>query len=200
MNERTRRNVLIAGAIALGLLSIGAGALIAVSDDEAQQATRGPSATPTATPSPSVTEVPTPTEEPSPTPPRAVLPDGNHFVFVTDGSRLEDGSVRVTLDLAYFYTGAEAQEAAAEHGDEAVNDYYIVNDNPRLRRIPIATDASVRYLPVGSGSTELVEGNLDAWLEAVTETAQTDYGGRDVPWWFAVEDGVVTGIEQQYLP
>jgi hypothetical protein len=198
VNERTRRRVLIGGAIALGLLSIGAGALIAVSDDDEQAAPTSPS--PTTPPSPTATEEPSPTEETSPTPPRAVLPDGNHFVYVTDASRLEDGSLRVTLDLAYFYTGAEAQQEAAAHGDEAVNDYYIVNDNPRLRRIPIVADATVRYFPVGSGSVELVEGNLDAWLEAVMETAQTDYGGKDVPWWFTVDDGVVTRIEQQYLP
>jgi hypothetical protein len=53
---------------------------------------------------------------------------------------------------------------------------------------------------VGAATTELQPGNLDAWLEAILETNPTDYGGKDVPWWFTVRDGVVTRIEQQYLP
>lgn len=201
MNERTRRNAIVAGAIVLGLLSIGAGALIAVSDDAPRAgSTPTPSVTPAGTPTASATDEPTTTPEPSPPPVRAVLEDGTHFVYVTDAARRADGSVRVTFDLAEFHTGADAEREAEAHGDEVVNDIYIVNDNPRLRTIPVAADATVRYLPTDGAGTELVTGNLDAWLEAVMETAQTDYGGRDVPWWFTVDDGVVTGIEQQYLP
>jgi hypothetical protein len=201
VNERTRRNVLLAGAIALGLASIAAGALIAISDDDERAST-----TPSASPTPSTSASPTPTEEPtvspvpSPTPVRIVLEDGRHLVYVTDAARRGDGSARVTFDLTSFHTGDEAEEIAAEHGDEALNGYYIENDNPRLRMIPVAADAVVRYLPVGSGTTELVPGTLDAWLEAVMQTNPTDYAGKDVPWWFTVSDGVVTRIEQQYLP
>jgi hypothetical protein len=202
VNERTRRNAVIGGAVALGLLSIGAGALIAVSDDDGERATGTPTPSSTATqqPTSSATHEPGATLEPSPTPDRVVLEDGTHFVYVTEGARREDGSIRVTFDLAIFHTGADAEQAAAAHGDEPVNDYYIENDNPRLRTIPIAADAIVRYLPVGSATTELVPGNVDAWLEAVMGTAQTDYGGKEVPWWFSVNDGVVTRIEQPYLP
>ncbi|HET9672755.1 MAG TPA: hypothetical protein VFQ40_07895 [Actinomycetota bacterium] len=200
MNERTRRTSLIAGAIVLGLASIGAGALIAISDDGAERAR--PTGTPTASssPSPSSAEEPSPTQEPSPSPARPVLEDGIHFVYVTDGARRDDGSIRVTFDLASFLTGEEGAQAAAAHGDEFVNDYYIVNDNPRLRTIPVAADATVRYLPAGGVTTELQPGDLDAWLDAVLGTNPTDYGGTDVPWWFAVRDGVVTRIEQPYLP
>lgn len=28
----------------------------------------------------------------------------------------------------------------------------------------------------------------------------TDYAGKDAAWWFRVEDGLVTRIEQQFLP
>jgi len=201
VNERSRRTALLTGAVVLGLLSILAGALIATSDDGPSE--RGTSTTPptaTTEPTPSATDDPSPTDEPSPTPARAALADGTHFVYVTDALRRDDGSITVTLDLALFHTGEDAERVAAAHGDEAVNDYYIENDNPRLRKLPIATDATVRYLPVGTTTTELVPGDLDAWLEAVIETSPTDYAGKDVPWWFTVSDGVVTRIEQQYLP
>ena len=38
MNEQSRRNALIVGAIVLALLSIGAGTLIALSDDDERDA------------------------------------------------------------------------------------------------------------------------------------------------------------------
>jgi hypothetical protein len=200
MDERSKRTALLAGAIALGLLSIGAGALIGLAGGDtgtAGSSTPTP-VSPSAEPSPSPSGEPSPS--PSPTPARPVLPDGSHFVYVIAAERRGDGSASVTFDLAYFLTGEEGEEAAAEHGDEFVNDYYIVNDNPRLRTIPVAVDADVRYLPVGAATTELQPGTLDAWLEAILETNPTDYGGKDVPWWFTVRDGVVTRIEQQYLP
>jgi hypothetical protein len=129
----------------------------------------------------------------------AEIEDGRHFVFVTDADRPEDGAATVTFDLAYFLTGAEGEQAAAEHGDEFVNGYYIVNDNPRLRTVPLADHVRVRYIPTGM-CCELQPGNLDAWLESILETNPTDYDGKDVPWWITVRAGTITRIQQQYLP
>ena len=53
MDERTKRNALIVGAIVLAFLSIGAGALIALSDDDE------PVAAPSPTPSVTATDEPT---------------------------------------------------------------------------------------------------------------------------------------------
>jgi hypothetical protein len=54
----------------------------------------------------------------------------------------------LTFDLAEFLTGEAAAQAAAEHGDESPppNDYYIVNDNPKLRTMPIAPDATIQAI------------------------------------------------------
>lgn len=200
MNERSRRNVLIVGAIALASLSIGAGTLIALSDDGDRANT--PTTTPTLTPSVEPSIPPDPTMPGSPSPPGGaspVLEDGHHFLYVTGASRLEDGTSEVEFDLAYFYVGASAEREAAERDDEVLNGYYIVNENDRLRALPLADDVEVAYIPVDA-CCELQRGNVDAWLEAVLETNQTDYGGADVPWWFTVEGGVITKIEQQYLP
>jgi hypothetical protein len=197
MNEYTKRNALIAGAIALAFLSIVAGALIALSDDEERTQTPSPTPTPTQTPEPSETPEPTETPEPSGTPSPS-LADGHHFVYVTRASRA-DGTTRIRFDLAYFYQGQRAEREAAERGDEVVSGYYIVNDNPRLRTLPLADEVEVEYIP-SSQCCELQTGDIDAWVEAVLATNPTDYPGTTVPWWFTVEGGEITRIEQQYLP
>lgn len=202
MNELTKRKALVAGAIALAFLSIVAGALIALSDDEERTQTPSPSTTPTQTSEPSESPEPTETPEPSESPEPSgsqSLEDGRHFVYVKRASRLENGTTRIRFDLAYFYQGQRAEREAAERGDEVVSGYYIVNDNPRLRTLPVAEDAEVEYIPL-SQCCELQAGDIDAWVEAVLETNPTDYGGTNVPWWFTVEGGRITGIEQQYLP
>jgi hypothetical protein len=202
MDEHTKRNALIVGAIVLALLSVGAGALIALSSDGERAQTTGP--TPISTPSqssepsgssePSASQTPAPSGSDSP-----VLEDGHHFVYVRTATPSESGKTKVRFDLAYFLTGAKAEAAAADHGDEVVDGYYIVNDNPRLRTLPLADDVEVEYIPE-SNCCELQPGNVDAWVEAVLATNPTDYAGTNVPWWFTVEGGEITRIEQQYLP
>jgi hypothetical protein len=204
MNERSRRNALIVGAIVLALLSIGSGALIALSDDDDRVSTPATtsSLTPSAEPSEEPSVPPDPTMPASPEPPEGespVLEDGHHFVYIAGASRLEDGTSEVEFDLAYFYVGDTAEREAAERGDEVLNGYYVVNDNDRLRTLPLADDVEVAYIPVDA-CCALQPGNVDAWLEAVLETNPTEYGGTDAPWWFTVEGGEINGIEQQYLP
>ncbi len=200
MNERARLNALIVGAVVLGLLSVGGGALIALFGDDGDRAEPGRSVGSTPTPSDEPSESTEPSEGPQPSPAASpIIEDGHHFVYVEDGARLEDGSTTVTFDLAYFYRGDRAAQEAAERGDEVVNDYYIVNDNPKLRTLPLAADVKVAYIPADL-CCELQPGNVDAWLEAVLETNPTDYAGTDVPWWFTVRGGEIVRIEQPYLP
>lgn len=201
MNDDRRRTLLVVAAIVLGLLSIAGGAVIALSDDEeaAETASPTPETTSIGTPaptSPSETASTTPSTSPTGSP---VLADGRHFVYVTEAARPEDGASTVTFDLAYFYRGERAEVEAAERGDEVVNDYYIVNDNPRMRTLPLADIVVVRYIPVDQ-CCDLQDGNVDAWLESILETNPTDYPGKDAAWWFRVEGGLITRIEQQFLP
>ena len=90
-------------------------------------------------------------------------------------------------------------EEAAERGDEVVNDYYVVNDNARLRTLPLADEVVVRYIPA-DGCCDLQDGDIDAWLESILGTNPTDYPGKDAAWWFVVDGGRITRIEQQFLP
>jgi hypothetical protein len=198
MNERTRRNALIVGAVGLAMLSIGAGALIAVSDGDERAVTTSP--TPSTTPILLPSESPEPSETPEPSGSESpVLEDGRHFVYVKRAST-SGGGTEVRFDLAYFLTGAEGEEAAADHGDEFTNGYYIVNDNPRLRTLPLADEVEVAYIPA-SECCELQPWVIDDWLEAIgLSTNPSDSPGKNVPWWFTVEGGEITRIEQQYLP
>ena len=107
MNERSGRNALIVGAIVLALLSIGAGTLIALSDDDerASTPTTTSSLTPSAEPSDEPTVPPDPTMPASPEPPGSespILEDGHHFVYIAGASRLDAGTSEVEFDLAYF--------------------------------------------------------------------------------------------------
>jgi hypothetical protein len=78
--------------------------------------------------------------------------------------------------------------------------YYIVNDNPLLRTMPIAADAIVKYVPEGT-CCSLKSGNLEAWSEAVNGTAQTDYPNMEFAgWWLTVQDGEIVRIAQQWVP
>jgi hypothetical protein len=202
MDEHTKRNALIVGAVVLALLSIGAGALIALTsnDDRAQTTNPSPSSTPSQTSEPSGSSEPSASGTPEPSASASpVLQDGRHFVYVKTASQ-RAGSTRVRFDLAYFFTGAKAEAAAADHGDEVVDGYYIVNDNPRLRTLPLADEVTVEYVPE-SNCCELQPWKIDDWLEAIgLSTNPSDYPGRNVPWWFTVEGGQITRIEQQYLP
>jgi hypothetical protein len=203
MDERMKRNALIVGAIVLALLSIGAGALIALTseDDRAQTTSSSPSSTASQTLEPSGSSEPSASQTPKPSGSGSpVLGDGHHFVYVRSASRGDNGKTRVRFDLAYFYQGDRAQREAAERGDEAVNGYYIVNDNPKLRTLTLADDVEIEYIPQ-SACCELQPWDIDSWFEAIgLSTNPGDYPGTNFPWWFTVEGGRVTRIEQQYLP
>jgi hypothetical protein len=185
---------LIGAVLVVALLALGGGYLLARGDGAE---TVPPSS---GTPASSATEEASatgtsPTSGPSPTPIADALADGRHFVFV-ESATASPGSLR--FDLAEFLTGPEAEQAAQDHGDEMVSGYYIVNDNPRLRRMPVSDAADVRYISV-SQCCELVPGDWDAFVEAVDATAQTDYD-RTAPWWITIRGGRIVAIEQQYLP
>ena len=199
-----RHLVLLGPALLLALVAPGCG------DDGGDDGTPPAAASPTQSPSttaspsdePSETPSPEPTETASTPSPSAELEDGRHFGYI--GSiDLPSGSL--VFDLAYFLTGDEANEAATERGDEVPvpNDYYIVNDNPRLRTLILAPDAAIRVIDWGNNCCDPVEGDIVPFAEAFeTKRHAWDamYQGAESPYWVTVDGGVVVGIEEQYLP
>lgn len=70
------------------------------------------------------------------------LPDGRSAAYLTG---LDTTSNTVTFDLIEFLTGeaarAEWKEEHPENPDGPDNDYMIVNNNKKLRTLPVAADA-----------------------------------------------------------
>lgn len=192
----TSRGRLAAAALAaLLLLSAACGG-----DDDGERAdtttTTAPDSTTTSTPaSTTTTEATTTTvplgdeptfrdEGPSGsgcTPGSDVLPDGWWY-----GTVAVPVSGTVELDLACYYVGPAAEAEAASRGDEVNNDYYVVNDNPAVRSVPVAAGATAACVELESGLT--------------THPCEPAEVAGDWAIWIRVVGGEVDRIVEQYAP
>lgn len=93
----------------------------------------------------------------------------------------------VTFDLACYYVGDAAEAEAASRGDEVNNDYYVVNENPALRTMPVADDATASCVEMGTGVEQV-------------ECAPAEVDGEMWAVWLRVQDGEVDRIVEQYAP
>ena len=171
--------------------SRGAGMTAAEPDTEpAPGTTAAPGTSDAVTPSP--TTAPAPTEAP-------VLADGRHPVFLTG---LDVGGRTVEFDFIQWLTGEEAREAyTADHPDDPgypPNDFYIVNDNPRLRVLPVAGDVTVTVLEHGFEPMAIAFEELPAFL--ADDLVPDDEALWHNPFWLTVSDGTIAAIEEQYTP
>ena len=187
-----------------GSLTLALALVVAACNDGATVSdptgTSSPTAPETTSPTQEPTETPEPSETESPTP-GAELEDGRHFGSIVS---IDASTQTMRFDLAYFLTGDEANQAAAEHGDEVPvpNDYYIVNDNPKLRTLAILPNVEVQVID-WTNCCELVQGEVQPFMDAfATRHHAWDalYQGSEAPYWVTVQDGAVVTIEVQYLP
>jgi hypothetical protein len=132
------------------------------------------------------------------------LEDGEHFGFVES---VDAEGETMVFDLAYFLTGEAANEAAAERGFEVPvpNDYFIVNDNPKLRTLAFAPDLQLALLDWNHCCDEFFDGDLTTFATAIDTGEQVTVGdevylGALSQYWLTVNDGIVVRIEEQYLP
>jgi len=101
----------------------------------------------------------------------------------------------VDVDRVDMLSGVEAERAAAAHGGEVSNDYFLVNDNPRLRRYDVRPDAIV-WGSIGMvGQPDAKRVTLAAWYRFLATDA-----GKHTLFHLTVQDGAVVGIEEQYQP
>jgi hypothetical protein len=142
------------------------------------------------------------TAEPAPFP-GASLEDGRHFGYVRS---VDVDAHTIEFDLAYFLSGEEANAAyqAAGGTGPVPNDHFVVNDNPKLRTLPLAPDVRLRLLDWNRCCETFFDGDLSLFAQAIAQQADvTDgdlvYRGQS-QWWITVENGVVTEIEEQYSP
>jgi len=113
------------------------------------------------------------------------LPDGLWF-----GSVVGKGASSIDFDLACFFFGDIAYTEAAADGDEAFNDYYVRNQNPAIRTVPVAPGATVYNLD--DGSTHFSAFTFADWTPHPLDLT--------IGYWLAVNGGVVTEIMEQFTP
>ena len=106
------------------------------------------------------------------------------------------------IDYVLWLTGAEANAAATAHGDESPppNDYYVVNDNPKIREFPIQTGIPVTVVTNDDGTSDS-EGHtltLAQWVAALSGPNANAF--KASIYWITITNGTVTAIEAQYVP
>jgi hypothetical protein len=154
-------------------------------------------ASPTVSVSPSVEASATASATSSP----AALEDGRHFGFIMS---IDASGSAMVFDLALFLTGDAANQAAIEDGviqpgETIDNDYYIRNNNTKLRDLVLSPDVQIVLVNWPNCCETTVSGALADF--AASFTTPTDvYHGAQSPYWLTVDGGVVTKIEEQYLP
>jgi hypothetical protein len=119
------------------------------------------------------------------------LPEGEWYGVVVSAS--QSG---IEFDLACWFEGESAVEAAAEDGAESPppNDYYVRDDNPQIRSLPVSSDTEVTWYPnPGDPTSEIVVAYPD-WVEGVTAR------GLGYAAWLDVIDGEVVRIREQWVP
>ncbi len=166
------------------------------SRDTSPSASAPATETTTSSPSPDATASSGPATSPTPA---AEIEDGRHFVFVKAAKTGAPGTVR--FDLAYFLTGKEANQAAQDNGDEVPvpNDYYIVNDNPKLRTVPVADDAQVLAYAWSTCCNTYTHLTFDEFAGYVAHPTD-DFHGTLSPYWVRVKGGEIVKIQEQFLP
>lgn len=124
------------------------------------------------------------------TSPTAALHDGRWPGYL----KKIDGDTAVTMDLVEFLTGdaaATAWKKKYPDSDEETppNDYVIVNDNTKVRILPLASSVVVKVVGADGPETDkkIPLADLDEFLDHTL-------------FWFTVKGGKVSQIEQQFLP
>ena len=195
----SRRNTLL-GTVAVAVVVVGGLAGCgpdAKSTSSGTPSTASPSA---ATVAASSTGAPA-SQAPSASP---VLADGRSAVYLTT---VDTGHRAITFDLIEFLTGDSAKQAwkKANPGsdeDGPDDDYFIVNDNPKLRTLPVAGTVTVSVLQNGGGSPDPMSITFAAFPAYLTK-AKPDTSDHQLsynPFWITVQNGQIVKIEEQFVP
>ncbi len=175
--------------------------------NQAEQSPSTSSATPTSSvPSSSVTpSVPTsqpvPSAQPEPAEPAPpVLADGRYAAYLT---AIDTRARTVTFDVVQYLTGAEAAKAFhrdhPEITEDPPNGYYIVNQNPRLRTLPVHKNVVVQvcWLDEGLAVQTIPFDRLPGYFAKDPE--KDKYIWYD-PFWLTVRADRIEVLFEQYIP
>ena len=118
------------------------------------------------------------------------------FGFVA-GTFVKNGTRYLTFDRAMLLTGEKAKAAKAAHGLDPDDgpDYYISNDNPKLRTYSLSSSVEVFGSQQLTGSPALRKVSLRAFLDLV----QRRNGSAHPPFTLTFQAGKVVRITETYL-
>jgi hypothetical protein len=137
----------------------------------------------------------------APVPSSPTLEDGRHFGFI---KRVDFGTSTVIFDLAYLLNGEKANQAAAARGYETpvANDYFIVNDNPKLRRLRLAPDVQILLLDWSRCCSTFFSADRERFQASFRNKHFTsgNYQGKYGSYWLTVQDGAVVKIQNRFQP
>jgi hypothetical protein len=197
------RYVVLASALALPLL-VAAGLFALRTDDRASSAGLVPSIPGTTSTKKAHTAGPKAAQSVSaPASPAPQLEDGRHFGYIK-AVELETSPATLEFDLAYLLKGDEANQEAAKRGypTPVDNDYFIVNDNPRLRTLPLAESVKIRLLDWKQCCETFFIANLQRFAASfeLEQYPAGNYRGTFSAYELTIENGGVVEIDEHYFP
>ena len=206
---RDRRRALLLGgtavAVAIGL-GVGVGLVAAaLGGDEPRTLTSTPRSTPPVVLPSSSPSAPPSASSPTPLPtPSVDVPasgtDVGYLVAARESSE-QGAALSVSFDRVQFLTGDAARSEAAKRGDEVDNDYYVVNDNTRLRTLVVADGATVSGdSSFNSWAGDDGSGQRARTLDELARFVRTDQGRETLFDLRYDAQGRVTAIAERYLP
>ena len=115
-------------------------------------------------------------------------------------------SVFIDADYIQFFTGDEATEAAKKHHDAdtsydekgkitsiiADNDYYIVNDNKKIRTLPLSKNVKIETVDMASGPVSSANTTLKDFM--------SNHANDNFPFILKIAGNEVTAITEVYIP
>jgi hypothetical protein len=139
----------------------------------------------------------------APTPSSPTLEDGRHFGFIRS-VELRTSPETISFDLAYRLDGEEANQAAAERGypTPVDNDYFVVNDNPKLRTVTLSPSAEILLVDWNRCCEDFVTVDPERFQASfgLPEYSSLHPQGEFSQYWVTVAGGIVVKIEEQYRP
>lgn len=124
------------------------------------------------------------------TPGVETLPDGEWFGYVDSAT-----SAHIEFDLACWFSGTPAADAAAEDGEESPppNDYYIRNTSAETRTVAVSAAVEVSKL-VDTGGPDIEAISYDDWASG------WDSRNYQPGVWITIDGGAIVDITEQYVP
>jgi hypothetical protein len=157
---------------------------------------------PTAVPLPALGAAPAAPAAPAPTTiptPEPILEDGRHPAYLT---AVDVTGGRVQFNVVQYLTGEAAheyEEAQEGQPDYYESDYYTIDENPRLRTLPVASQVAVTVLRTPESSLDphpIAFADLPAYLDELPSAAPGRLGSS--VYWLTVRGDTVVAIEEQF--